>query len=141
MPPEITTLIAALGGTALGGFINYFATRNAKTREWRLGLIRERIAERSNLYSAFLVSAGRMTLLSIEEKVNKPSGFDPIFIEFSKIELLSNPKVVDAAKQVCDYVITAHSQKGDKKMRSFAELKQSFILESRKEIAALEFDA
>lgn len=141
MAPEITTLIAALGGTALGGFINYFATRSAKTREWKLGLRRERIAERSSLYSAFLVAAQKLVMLSIEGSPRKPSEIDIINVEFAKIELLSTPTVVEAAKQICDYVIVAHSQSREEEQRSFFSLKQAFISESRREIAALEGDA
>jgi hypothetical protein len=141
MPPEITTLFAALGGTALGGFINYFATRSAKSMEWKLGLIKERIAERSNLFSAFIVSAQKMVMLSIEDKPQKPSELDLINNEFAKIELLCSSAVVEAAKQICDYVIVAHSQKKDEDERSFFSLKQTFIAESRRELAELENDA
>jgi hypothetical protein len=141
MPPEITTLIAALGGTALGGLINYLATRNAKTREWRLGLIRERITERSNLFSAFLVSAQKLVMSSIEGIAIKPTELDLMNIEFSKIELLCTPRVVEAAKLICDYVIVAHSLSRDEEKRSFYALKQSFIVESRDELNALELAA
>lgn len=140
MPPEVTTLIAALGGTALGGFINYFASRSAKTREWELSLRREKIAERSNLYSAFLVSAQKMVMMSIEGRPQKPSELDIINIEFAKIEMLSASAVVETAKQICDYVIVAHSRSRDEDKRSFFELKQAFISQSRRELAALESD-
>jgi len=141
MPPEVTTLVAALGGIALGGFINYFATKSAKTREWKLGLKRERIAERSNLYSAFLVSAQKMVMLAIEGNPQRPSEIDLINIEFARIELLSSKAVVEAAKQICDYVIVAHSQHKEDDRRSFFSLKQAFITESRRELASLESDA
>lgn len=141
MPPEVTTLIAALGGTALGGYINYIASRSAKTREWKLGLRREKITERIDLYSAFLVSAQKMVMLSIEGKPQTPSQVDSINNEFARIELLSPPSIVEAAKQVCDYVIVAHSQSKDNDERSFFSLKQTFIRESRRELSALESDA
>jgi hypothetical protein len=138
MAPEITTLIAALGGTLLGGFINFFATRSAKTRDWQLGLRKEKITELTNIYSRFIVSAQTMVMFSIQGEMKKPTELDLINVEFAKIQFLSSPKVIEAAKQICDYVIVAHSDSRTQESRSFFEMKQIFISEARAEISALE---
>lgn len=36
MPPELTAVLGTLLGVLLGGLINYFASRSAKSHEWRL---------------------------------------------------------------------------------------------------------
>jgi hypothetical protein len=58
--------------------------------------------------------------------------------EFARIEMIGSQPVVEAARQVCDYIIVAHSQNPESEQRNYFVLKQAFISAVRKELAALE---
>jgi len=138
MAPEITATIAALGGTLVGGLVNFLASRNAKNHEWKLALVRDRITERQNLYSEFLVSTQTLLMRSMEKKIQKPTELNVFNNEFARVELVGSKPVVEAARQVCDFVLVAHSPSAEAEQRSYFSLKQEFINAVRKELAALE---
>lgn len=138
MPSEIITLIAALGGTVVGGFINYFSSRSMKTREWQLSLTKERIAAKQSLYSEFLVSSQRLMVKSIQEPTNTLCDLDVMSNEFARIEIIGSDTVVQTARQICDCILVAHRPEKDDKKHDYFKLKQEFIVAAKDELSMLE---
>jgi hypothetical protein len=74
----------------------------------------------------------------MEKKIQKPTELNIFNNEFARVELVGSKPVVEAARQVCDFVLVAHSPSAEAEQRSYFSLKQEFINAVRKELAALE---
>ncbi len=140
MQPEvITALSSVLAGTVSGGIISYITGVSLKNKEWKLALIRERLHEREKLFAEFLVITQHLLIQSMEHKIEKPSELTVMNNEFARIEMVASKSTVEAAKLICDYVLTSHSsQELQNKNRDFYTLKQTFIHAARKEFKSLE---
>lgn len=136
MPTEFIAAGAALLGTLVGGFVNYFASRSMKTREWQLAIKKDSLQSRQKLYADFLVTTQTLIMKSMEARITKPTDLDIMNVEFARIELLGSARVVEAAREICDHVIVAHSERPESDKRSFFILKQEFIRAAREELGA-----
>lgn len=138
MTPEAIAILAALGGTLSGGFVTYLSGRNLKDREWKLGLLRDRLRDREKLYADFLVNAQRLVMKAMESKIQNPTELDIMNNEFARIEMVAAESIVEAARKICNHILIRHSQDSDKDEKDFFELKQAFIESVRKEFSSLE---
>lgn len=143
MPVELSTVAITLSttliGAAVAGVISYVAGRGMKIYEWRLSLAKEDIAARRRLYAEFLAEADRLILQSMERKLTATSALKELTVKLSEISLLSTEPVLEAAKAICDYALSAHTaERATRDERNFYELKKNFIAAARNEIASYE---
>lgn len=134
MAPEITTTIAALGGTLVGGFINYLSSRSVKNHEWRLSLAKDQAASRQKLYAEFLVEAQRLVIQAHENKISSLSDLNALNGKFAEVSLVAPDSVVEAAKKLTDAAITSHSAPPAKEVADFFKLRAAFIAAVRQDI-------
>ncbi|NTE84772.1 hypothetical protein G6M12_24780 [Agrobacterium tumefaciens] len=116
----------------VAGFLSFLAGRGMKTHEWRLLLIKEKVAMRQRLYADFLAEADKLVLESMHLKSSEPVAFVGLIRKFSEIELIAVESVSTSAKRVCDYAISSHTagRKSDSEVdgeEGFYELKSQFI--------------
>ena len=137
MAPEITTTIAALGGTLVGGLINYLSSRSVKNQEWRLSLAKDQAASRQKLYSEFLVEAQRLVIQAHEEKISSLSDLNALNGKFAEVSLVAPDSVVEAAKKLTDAAITSHSVPPAKEVADFFKLRAACIAAVRQDIASV----
>lgn len=135
MTSEIITTIAALGGTLVGGLINYLSSRSVKNHEWRLSLAKDQVASRQKLYAEFLVEAQRLVLQAHEEKISSLYDVNALTSKFAEISLVAPDSVVEAAKKLTDTAITSHVVPPAKEVADFFELRAAFISAARQDIA------
>lgn len=138
MTDQWFTLISVLSGAVVGGLINYLATSKAKSREWHLSLIRERILERQKLYADFLAASQLLIAQSLDKKISNVGEIGVISNELARIELVASQAVVDSAKSICDCVLSHHAEQPDGKSTGYYNLKIAFIGAVRTELEALE---
>ena len=138
MSPQIITALigvfAALFGTAIGGLITYFTNKDLKRKEWQFSVLREEINDRKRLYSEFLAEAYRLTLISMQTKYDDPKEFDILNRYLAQIELLATGKIVEEAKAIVDHVVVRHSESSEKQIRSFFDVKTSFVNEAKEDL-------
>lgn len=142
MPTAIGLVVpigAALSGALAAGSMNFIAGRNIQTHQLRLGLIREQIVERRQLYSRFLVAADS-NLLAVIGGEKSLGNLTPLLRLASEISLLASPEVQASATKVAEPGLDANAERtgqhGD--TGNHAGAKKAFIEAARAEIAALE---
>lgn len=137
----IFTAVGTLASAAVAGFISYIAGRSMKSHEWRLTIVREGIQARQRLYGEFLTEAGRLQLLSIENKVSEAAAFHDLFRKLAEIELLASDDVVEVAKQIANAVMSSHvaghTETGQ--ASDYPSLKAEFISSAKRELKRLGF--
>jgi hypothetical protein len=138
VPSELIAVFAALGGTLVGGFINYFATRSMKDREWRLSLARDQIVLRQKLYFEFLVETQRLVVQAMENKLTSAIELNAMNSKFAEISLVASQPVVEIARILADYAVSSHAQDDSDSPRNFFALKERFIEAARKDIASVQ---
>jgi hypothetical protein len=126
-------VLAALGGTTIGGLITYFTNRDLKKKEWELSILREEINDRKTLYSSFLAEAYRLLLISYQTKYGDLKEFTILNRYLAQIELLADDEVVKEAMTIVDHVITNHSQRDNDTDKDFYISKANFINEVKQE--------
>lgn len=141
MAPEIITTIAALGGTLVGGLINYLSSRSVKNHEWRLSLAKDQVASRQKLYAEFLVEAQRLVLQAHEEKISSLYDLNALTSKFAEISLVAPDSVVEAARKLTDTAIASHVVPPAKEVADFFKLRAAFISSVRQDIARVLSDA
>lgn len=102
-------------------------------------IVREGIQTRQRLYGEFPTEAGRLQLLSIENKVSEAAAFHDLFRKLAEIELLASDDVVEVAKQIADTVMSSHlaghTEAGQES--DYPSLKAKFILSAKSELKRL----
>ena len=135
----VLTAVGTLASAAVAGFISYIAGRSMKSHEWRLTIVREGIQARQRLYGEFLTEAGRLQLLSIENKVSEAAAFHDLFRRLAEIELLASDDVVEVAKQIAGTVMSSHraghTEAGQEP--DYHSLKAKFISSAKNELKRL----
>ncbi|MDK9715248.1 MAG: hypothetical protein OEL86_14295 [Sulfuritalea sp.] len=137
MPPELTAILATLLGVLLGGLINYSASRNAKSHEWRLAIAKEKAASRQKLYGEFLVEAQRLVVQARENKISSLTDLNGVNGKFAEISLVASELVIEEAKKLADYALTNHSSQPAKEAANFFQVKANFIAAARHEIGEI----
>lgn len=138
MNAQLIPVISALIGVLIGGVINYFATKSVKEQEWKLALVKERINKQEKVFSEFLLFCQKLLIQSTEKKISSIAELNVMNDCYSLIELTATQEVIDAAKQICDYVLNSHAAKPIEDKRDFYELKQTFIRSARAELQQIE---
>jgi hypothetical protein len=141
MPNELFAPAISAGAilivAIISGLASYLVGRGMKDLEWRLGMQREKIEKRVQLYSAFLAEADRLMLLSINKEFQGAMGFEALTSRYASIELLAAAPVVDAARDVLDVALDSHSSGFNRQEDRYA-LKRKFVDAARAELADLE---
>jgi hypothetical protein len=137
MPPELTAVFGTLLGVLLGGLINYSASRNAKSHEWKLAIAREQAASRQRLYAEFLVEAQRLVVQARENKISSLADLNALNGKFAEVSLVASDAVIEQAKKLADYAITSHSNQPAKEVADFFQVKAAFIATARREIEVI----
>lgn len=127
-----TALVAVMAGG-----ISYAAGKGMKKQEWHLALRREKIALRQRLYTEFLAETERLTLLSIDKKINDIAEFNSAVGKWAEIELVASAEVRESVKKLLDGIFGSHL-KDAKSDGILYPLKAAFIECARIEITALE---
>ncbi|WP_164606937.1 hypothetical protein [Rhodopseudomonas sp. BR0M22] len=131
----LLNFISTASVAALAGLLSYAVGKGMKRYELELNIRREGVSMKQRLYAEFLAEANRQTLQSIDVKNVKADSFSVITCKLAEIELVSSPEVVDAAKEICSYVIDAHGKESDPR-GNFFDLTQVFIQNARRELAS-----
>lgn len=137
MSNELIAVLGALGGTLVGGFINYVATRSVKNHEWKLALAKDQVATRQKLYAEFLVEAQRFVIQSRENKISSLADLNPLNGKFAEVSLVAPEAVVHTARAVTDYALCSQSADNAATVSNFFALRQAFIDSARKDIASI----
>lgn len=72
-------------------------------REWKLGMVRERLVERQKLYANFLVAAQSMVTQGMQEKSYKVTDFDAMNNLFAQIEFVGTSLVAADSGMKCNF--------------------------------------
>jgi hypothetical protein len=138
MSAQLIPVFSALIGVLLGGILNFFTTKSVKQQEWKLTLVKDRINFQTKLFSDFILCTQRMLMQSMEKKISNPTELNQMNDYFSLIELSATDNVVDASKQICDYILANNLADPKEETRNFYTLKQDFIRFARTELRELE---
>ena len=95
-------------------YISY--NKNLKRKEWDYLITRDEINERKELYSNFLAEAYRLSMIAFQIKLSDLKEFDLLTKYYSQIELLSEEKLINAAKSIYT-IIPRETQSGQKEYK------------------------
>lgn len=138
----IISASASLAGAAAAAYASYLIGRGTRLHEWKLALIRERLLERRQLYAKFVAEADRNMLSISSGGAKSMDNVMSLFAMFAEISLLSPDAVQDAAKMLCDDVLSANAEESSAESRSdYFARKEAFLTAARYEIASLETEA
>lgn len=139
--PDLNSLLMSFIPTSLvallAAVLSYAAGKGMKNHEWKLNLLREKVAIRQRVYVEFLAEAEGQILRSIDAKSDKATSFLELSRVFSGVQLISSDVVVAAASAIYEHIIQSHAA-SEKTKAGFYGLKQTFIYQARKEIAGYE---
>ena len=136
MEPQFFAVLGALAGVLIGGFINYFASRSVKQREWKLSLAKDQIALRQRLYGEFLAEAQRLLTVSIYQPLSLPQDIHQLNNILAQITLLAPDELVVRARAVREHIFKHRSD--DPESPSFNVLRKAFIESARGDIQSQE---
>lgn len=126
----------------MAAYASYLIGRGTRLHEWKLALIRERLLERRQLYAKFLAEADRNMLSLSSGGAKSIDNVMALFAMYAEISLLSPDAVQEAAKMLCDHVLSANAEKSGAESRSdYFTRKKAFLNAARSEIASLETEA
>ena len=128
-----STAIVAL----MAGGISFLAGKGMKKQEWQLAMRREKIALRQRLYAELLTEVERLHLLSMDEKISNPTGFNGIIGQWAEVELVASGDVRTAGKKLVGRILDAHAIE-EKSGEEIYPLKVAFIEAARQDFASYE---
>ncbi|WP_374244380.1 hypothetical protein [Zoogloea sp.] len=137
MPTELIAVLGTLSGVAVGGALNYLATKRVKNLEWRFTIAKEQAATRQKLYAEFIVEAQRLTMQAMDSKVSTAAALDPMSSKFAEISLLAPENVIDAARSLLNNTLEEHSANSKPEAGNFYKLKSEFIVAAKLDIESL----
>lgn len=133
---------SALAGTAVGSISAYFANKSMKNIEWNHSVKRQKIEEKTKLYTAFLREATNLAMDSRDSKVDGVSGLKELTALAIQIELTAPESVHSKAFQVADGIVYSHVREDQKRKDDdavpYPEARRQFISAVKAELSALE---
>lgn len=143
---ETQTLVALVGvtgalmGSAIGGFISFFATRSVRKMEWKLSVVQKEMQTRESLYADFLTEANRLLMHQVEGKVHHATELTHLVSLDARIWFFSDI-VGKAARSIVLCILDANLKDDEKKdseeKPEFAGLRDTFITECKKDLLAV----
>ncbi len=137
---DLQPAILALCGVIIGGAFQFYANKHIKSHEWKIGIIKERLNHRERIFTEFLACSQRLVSIGEYDKVDSFKDFHPLSDCFAQIEMLNEEKILSAARNIFDFVVTSHSPKAVEEKRDFYKLKKDFVLAARAELVKIEND-
>ena len=138
MDSQLLAMLGALAGVLIGGFINFFASKSVKQREWKLSLAKDQIALRQRLYGEFLAEAQRLLTISIYEQLSLPRDIHLLNNILAQITLLAPEELVVRARAVREHIFKHPSMATDPESPSFNVLRKAFLESAREDIKSQE---
>ena len=138
MDSQLLAMFGALAGVLIGGFINFFASKSVKQREWKLSLAKDQIALRQRLYGEFLAEAQRLLTISIYEQLSLPRDIHLLNNILAQITLLAPEELVVRARAVREHIFKHPSMSADPESPSFNVLRKAFLESAREDIKSQE---
>ncbi len=141
MPANLAEILVPVAGSLtaalVAGVASYLAGRGMRSHDWRLGIARERLAERQRLYARFVAESDR-NLLVANDAGKALANVMPLFSSYAEISLLGSEPVREAAKRMCDLALAANARGQDADAGRFHPAREAFIVAARAELASIE---
>ena len=102
------SVIAALGGAAIGGTMSslgtWLAQRGAARAEW----LRRELERRQDLYKEFIEEASKGYLYALERSQPDIASLVTLYGKASRMRVVSSPEVIVAAETVVKHIVAAY---------------------------------
>ncbi len=109
MDSSIVTALAALLGSLIGGLTSLATTwvtqRHSAKSQW----LREEVAKREILYSAFIDEASQRLADAAEHNISSPAQIVHFYALFNRIRFLGSDEVARTADQVMEITISLYN--------------------------------
>lgn len=95
----IYALIAAsaLLGSIIGGLLSFFSSYYLGKKKFEQDLVTRDLEKRGALYGDFMAEVGRITLLSLDGKIESASEYGALYSLLGRIRIIAPKEVADAA--------------------------------------------
>jgi hypothetical protein len=88
---------SALLGSIIGGLLSFFSSYYLGKKKFEQDLVSRDLEKRSALYGDFMAEVGRITLLSLDGKIESASEFGALYSLLGRIRIVAPKEVADAA--------------------------------------------
>jgi hypothetical protein len=105
MDTSIVTALAALLGSLIGGFTSFATTWLSQRQSEKAQRLREEVAKREALYSAFMEEACQRLADAVENNIQQPAQVVRFFSMYYQIRLLCSDEVAKCLEKVLEATI------------------------------------
>ena len=109
MDSSIVTALAALLGSLIGGFTSFATTWLTQKHNAKSQWLRDEVAKREALYSAFIDEAAQRLADAVEHNISSPSQVVTFYALFNRIRFVGSDDVARTAEGVMEIVITLYN--------------------------------
>lgn len=120
---------SALLGSIIGGLLSFFSSYYLGKKKFEQDLITRDLEKRSALYGDFMAEVGRITLLSLDGKIESASEFGALYSLLGRIRIVAPKDVADAAAKFGSLVTDTPSR--DDKEKSVSHEKNVALARER----------
>ena len=141
---EYTAIFGTLAGVLIGGLLNFIVSRTVKMQEWRLGIAKEQLARRQDLYADYLAEIQRLTAQRIYGPLEVPKDVHALDRLVAQMTLLSPEDVVQAAREFRRHLFRDSSPASEtpaQDLPTFNQLNRTFLEAAKRDIRSYTGDA
>jgi len=110
MDPTLTSAMAAVVGSLVGGFSSFAGNWAVQRAQVRRELLQCRTAYRQRLYSNFIKEASQLLAHSLTHQIDDPSRMVTLYAMVTKIRLFCSDPVLQAADAIMTKVFLNYGQ-------------------------------
>lgn len=122
---------SALLGSIIGGLLSFFSSYYLGKKKFEQDLVSRDLEKRGALYGDFMAEVGKITLLSLDGKIESASEYGALYSLLGRIRIVAPKEVAEAAakfgSQVTDMPTREDKAKSAAHEKNLAAARERFI--------------
>lgn len=123
---ELRTVIAAIGGSIVGGLISFLTASTTQRRQFERERASREMDRREELYGLFIREAAELFLDSIDKSLDEPERLVHLVSALARIKLSASSEVSDAGEKVLVAIVQSYQRPTFERNELFKETRKEF---------------
>jgi hypothetical protein len=123
---ELLTVIAAIGGSIIGGLISFLTTSTTQRRQFEREHASREMDRREELYGKFIREAAELFLDSIDKNLDEPERLVRLVSMLACIKLSASREVSDAGEKILTAIVSSYQRPPLERNELFKETRKEF---------------